>query len=141
MVCEGQKRKKAYVYWFRSNDLSKFTYHTEERYRISAPTVCVKLALILLCFAFKVKVINSAYKWLVREESLVELPESKIYSPVGQLGLHWLTPGPIHCLRCSRGWSSTCTRKWAMANKNGFNSKTKISNAEATQGKRQRGKQ
>ena len=39
MVCEGQKRKKAYVYWFRSNDLSKFTYHTKERYTLSAPTV------------------------------------------------------------------------------------------------------
>ena len=39
MVCEGQKRKKAYVYWFSSNFLSKFTYRTKERYRLSAPTV------------------------------------------------------------------------------------------------------
>ena len=30
MVCDRQMRKKAYVYWFRSNDLLKFTYHTEE---------------------------------------------------------------------------------------------------------------
>ena len=39
MVCEGQKRKKAYVYWFSCNFLSKFPSHTKERYKLSAPTV------------------------------------------------------------------------------------------------------
>ena len=40
MVCEEQKRKKAYVYWFRSNVLLMFTSHSgKERFRLSAPTV------------------------------------------------------------------------------------------------------
>ena len=39
IVCEGQKRKKAYVYRFCSNFLSKFISYTTERYKLSAPTV------------------------------------------------------------------------------------------------------
>ena len=39
LFVKGKREKKAYVYWFSSNFLSKFTYHTKERYTLSAPTV------------------------------------------------------------------------------------------------------
>ena len=39
MVCDEQKRKKAYVFQLCSNFLSKFISHTTERYKLSAPTV------------------------------------------------------------------------------------------------------
>ena len=39
MVFAGQKRKKAYVYWFSSNFLSKFISHTTDQYKLLAPTV------------------------------------------------------------------------------------------------------